>query len=201
MLLFLASCFNIKSMIHDESYDYEVSKYNLENVDTLVNIGCRNAFYDGLISSKFQNLHFILEDLPKDELSGRNIKKILAKEVNNSQYEPTFGTNSKVVFGTPDTIPLQSGQYQRVLCRLSFHEFSNRKKMVSELTRILSPTGTLIIVENTSCYLGESKKHCILHTIAKEEVINSFSNLELVDTIPLKVSPLFLFKFKKKNNS
>ncbi|MBK6381766.1 MAG: methyltransferase domain-containing protein [Chitinophagaceae bacterium] len=142
-----------------ERFNYEISNYNLENIDTLVDIGCGFAHGARFISSKFQNLHFILEDLPKD-IWGNDMKVILTKNVRNTPAAPTFGTNSMIVFGTPDSIPLQSGRYERVLCRITLHEFSNREKMISELIRILSPTGTLLIVERTSSYEGQRDKYC-----------------------------------------
>lgn len=165
-----------------------------------MDIGCGYAFNDRFISSKFQNLHFILEDLPKD-LWGNDLKKALTKNVKNSPFAPTFGNNSRVVFGTIDSIPLQSEKYERVLCRISLHEFSNKEKMISELVRILSPTGTLIIVEKTSSYDGERDKTCKQLYLTKAEIIKSFSNLKLVDTIPLQplVDKGILFKFMKKN--
>ncbi len=197
LLLFLVSCSGIKGMIESDTFDYEVSNYQLANIDTLVHIGCGYGFFDGIISSKYQKLHFILED---DTLSkyGDIIKKNLASKVKNSKYEPTFGTNSRIVFGSSDSIPLPTGKYERVLCRISFHCFKNREKMVTELARILSPTGTLIIVEKIGCFSGEGRKHCKEHSISKDEVIQSFSQLELVDSLPLLENISFLFKFKKR---
>jgi ubiquinone/menaquinone biosynthesis C-methylase UbiE len=194
--LFFASCTSSKLL--NERFNYEISNYNLENIDTLVDIGCGFASGDRFISSKFKNLHFILEDLPKD-IWGNDLKIALTKNVKNTPFAPTFGTNSKIVFGTTDSIPLQSGQYERVLCRITLHEFSSREKMISELTRILSPTGTLLIVERTSSYEGQRDKYCKQLYLTKEEIIKAFSNLKLVDTIQLQ--PLsdnaFLFKFTK----
>ncbi|MBK8788166.1 MAG: methyltransferase domain-containing protein [Chitinophagaceae bacterium] len=194
--LFLASCSGTKLL--NERFNYEISNYNLENIDTLVDIGCGFAHGARFISSKFQNLHFILEDLPKD-IWGNDMKVILTKNVRNTPAAPTFGTNSMIVFGTPDSIPLQSGRYERVLCRITLHEFSNREKMISELIRILSPTGTLLIVERTSSYEGQRDKYCKQLYLTKDEIIKSFGILKLVDTIQLQ--PLadngFLFKFTK----
>jgi ubiquinone/menaquinone biosynthesis C-methylase UbiE len=195
-ILFLVSCTSTKLL--NERFDYEILHYNLENVDTLVDIGCGYAYNDRYISSKFQKLNFILEDLPRD-IWGNDMKKALVEYVKNSTFSPTFGTNSRIVIGTPDSIPLPSGQYEKVLCRITLHEFSNREKMISELKRILSPTGTLIIVERISSYEGERDKSCKQLYLTKEKIIKTFSNLKLVDTIPLQ--PLskngFLFKFTK----
>jgi ubiquinone/menaquinone biosynthesis C-methylase UbiE len=196
IILFLGSCTSSKEL--NQRFDYEISNYNLENVDTLVDIGCGFAQGDRVISSKFRNLHFILEDLPKD-IWGNDLKLALTKNAKNTPFAPTFGTNSRIVFGTPDSIPLPSGQYERVLCRITLHEFTNREKMVSELIRILSPTGTLLIVERTSSFEGQRDKYCNQRYLTKEEIINAFGNLKLVDTIPLQPPSDngFIFKFTK----
>jgi ubiquinone/menaquinone biosynthesis C-methylase UbiE len=196
--LFLVSCSSTKLL--EARFIYEISNYSLEKVDTLADIGCGYAYNDRFISSKFLNLHFVLEDLPKD-IWGNDLKKALKKNVKNTPFAPTFGNNSRVVFGTIDSIPLESEKYERVLCRITLHEFSNREKMISELIRILSPTGTLIIVEKTSYYEGERDKACKQLYLSKAEIIKAFSNLKLIDTIPLLplVDRAVLFKFAKRN--
>ena len=75
--------------------------------------------------------------------------------------------------------------------------------MVSELERILSPTGTLIVVEREPLFEGQRDKSCKQLYMKKMEVINSFENLNLIDTI--RILPLtdnaILYKFKKKNRN
>lgn len=195
VLLFI-SCTSTKTL--NEQWNHEISNYNLEKIDTLVDVGCGSAYYDRIISSKFQNLHFVLEDLPKD-IWNTDLKKQLNKYVKNTPFAPNFGTNSRVVFGTLDSIPLETEKYERVLCRSSVHEFFSKEKMVAELTRILRPTGTLIIVEKTSSYEGERDKQCKQLYLTKTEIIKLFGHLKLIKTVPLL--PLtekgILFKFKK----
>lgn len=202
LVLFFASCANTKSAKErNERLDYEIAHFDLEDVDTLADIACGTAYYDRIISHKYPRLHFVLEDLPKDHWD-TDLTAYLTKNIQNTPYAPTFGSNSTIVFGTPDSIPLQDGQYERVLCRISLHEFTNRKKMAAELTRILSETGTLLIVEKVSSYEGQRDKQCKELYLTKAAILETFSHLTLVDTIPLL--PLsdrgILFKFKKKNS-
>lgn len=130
MILFLVSCTSTKLLY--ERFDYEISNYDIANVDTLVDIGCGYAYNDRYISSKFQKLHFILEDLPKD-IWGNDLEKALIEYVKNSTIAPAFGTNSKIVIGTTDSIPLQSGQYERVLCRITLHGKPSSKYILFSL--------------------------------------------------------------------
>lgn len=196
-ILFQLSC---KSpMLLEQRFAYEISNYGLENVDTLVDIGCGYATTARFISGKFPNLHFILEDLPTDTW-GNDLKIALAKNVRNTPLAPYFGSNSTIIFGSNDSIPLPGGQYKKVLCRITLHEFANREKMVSELVRILSPTGTLVIVERVSSRAGERDKHCKKLYLTREEIIQSFHDLNLAAAIPLKPASEngFVFKFRKK---
>ncbi|MDB5200664.1 MAG: Methyltransferase type 11 [Ferruginibacter sp.] len=182
ILLFL-SCTSTKVL--NERFDYEISQYHLENVDTLVDIGCGSAYNDQYISRKYPNLHFILEDLPTD-LAGHDLRKALTKVVKDVPYAPNFGTNSRIVTGSSDTIPLPSGRYERVLCRITLHEFTNPVKMVSELKRILSPTGRLIVVERLPSYPGERDKHCKQLYLTKENILKQMGSLKLLDSVPLQ---------------
>ena len=197
--LLFYSCSTTNKTLNN-NFDFEISHYELETTDTLVDIGCGYAFFERNISNKFQNLKFILEDLPTD-IWGNDLEKNLIKHVKNSPYAPTFGNNTRYIIGRPDSIPLESGKYERILCRITLHEFTNRKKMVSELERILSPTGILLVIEREPLFEGQRDKSCKQLYLKKTEVIESFKNLILIDTI--RILPLsdngILFKFKKKN--
>lgn len=196
LTLLVGSCTGTKLL--NERFNYEISHYNLEQIDTLVDIGCGFAHGARFISSNYKNLHFVLEELPRD-IWGNDMKVALSKNVKNTPFAPTFGTKSRIVFGTAETIPLQTGQYERVLCRITLHEFSSREKMISELIRILSPTGILLIVERTPIYEGQRDKYCNQLYMSKQQIIRAFSTLKLVDTIQLQplTDNAFLFKFRK----
>jgi len=183
----------------NERVDYEISNYGIAGIDMLVDIGCGSGYYDRIISNKFPNLHFVLEDLPRD-IWNNDLKKLLKKTVVNTPFAPNFKTNSRIIFGTQDSIPLESEQYKLVLCRLTLHEFSRKDEMTAELSRILNSTGTLVIVERISSYKGERDKECKQLYLTKEQVISSFGNLILTDTIRIGTPSEngMIFKFKKK---
>lgn len=153
-LLFFVSCQGPR--IYNKRMKKEIISYNLETIDTFVDIACGYARYDKIISNQYPNLHLILEDLSSADWNN-DLKKYLINYVQNSPSAPKFKTNTRLVFGTPDSIPLKSEKYERVLCRISLHEFTKREKMISELVRILSPTGTLIIVKKFLLTKGRRK--------------------------------------------
>lgn len=121
----------------------EIRAYKLENVDTLVDIGCGDGGHDRQIARQYPNLYLVLEDFAVD-LQGHNIPKRLNQRFTSINHRYRF------VAGSEDSIPLPSGAHKRVLCRRTFHEFSNRQKMVSELVRILADGGILTVIESIS---------------------------------------------------
>ena len=194
LLFFLLSCASARKQRHQ--FAHELDNYNLSNGDTLVDIGSGYGLVERELSHRNPTLHFILEDIPKNIWTD-DVKGVLTKEVVNSKYAPTLGSNSTIVIGREDSIPLPSGRYNNVLCRISMHEFTQKEKMVSELTRILSDTGTLLIVERVAQYEGHIEKACKKLLLTKEEVISSFEHLQLVDSILLYDKDTYIFKFKK----
>ncbi len=60
IIIFYTSC---KTVAVTSALKNEIQEYKLENVDTLVDIGCGNAYHDKLIYGSYPNMFFILEDL------------------------------------------------------------------------------------------------------------------------------------------
>ena len=63
-----------------EVYLKEISRYNLNNGDTLVDIGCETGFHDYQIAHYYPDLFFVLEDIDANNLE--QIKKNNANKCN-----------------------------------------------------------------------------------------------------------------------
>ena len=65
VILIISYC-SCKTAAVTKAINDEVSYYKLENIDTLVDIGCGDGFHDQWIAHNYPNLFLILEDLPFD---------------------------------------------------------------------------------------------------------------------------------------
>jgi ubiquinone/menaquinone biosynthesis C-methylase UbiE len=91
-----------------EVYLKEISRYNLKNGDTLVDIGCETGFHDNQIAYYYPDLFFVLEDIDANNLE--QIKKNNA----NPQFVNPMKAGYELVLGTADTIPLQQASYKKI---------------------------------------------------------------------------------------
>lgn len=165
----------------------EIQLYELENTDTLLDIGCGNAYFDRQISNYYPNVFFVLEDLPVLEYhtkKGQPETKSLyptveevQKNFRNSKKFPGIRDRFKLVIGFEDSIPLTSDAFARILCRRTLHEFKKKEKMVAEIRRLLKQNGKLTIVERLSKYSGERDPYCGNQYMTKDEIIQLLSPL------------------------
>ncbi len=153
-----------------ELFKNDVSKLNLADGDTLVDIGSQSGFHDFQIFHFYPNKFFILEDvINKYQLNLRNLYML---DKGQRKY---FRDNCIRIKGTQENIPLNSGMYKTILCRKTLHEFKNPAKMINELKRIMSPDGTLIIQEVIPKIKGEIDISCKMKHLTKGEIVNLLS--------------------------
>ena len=153
-----------------EVYLKEISRYNLNNGDTLVDIGCEIGFHDYQIAHYYPDLFFVLEDIDANNLE--QIKKNNA----NPQFVNPMKAGYELVLGTADTIPLREATYKKILCRKTLHEFAQPGKMINEFKRILIPGGEVIIVDINPKYPGQKYHDCIQPFLNKAQIIQLFAN-------------------------
>jgi ubiquinone/menaquinone biosynthesis C-methylase UbiE len=174
-------------------FSCEIEKYGLHDGDTLVDIGCGSGYFDAQIFSYYPKMYFILEDID------RKTDKRIDYFVSVKGKILHFSNNNTRVYGTENKIPLPDAKFRIVLCRRTMHEFTDMHGMLSEISRILSADGVLIIVELIPEFPGETDKYCKRKYLSKEEIIslataNGFSLLSAELTT-------FLKKGKKVRNA
>ena len=195
IIIFYTSC---KTTGYTAYVSNEIATYKIEKIDTLVDIGCGNGIHDKNITHQYPNLFLILEDLPVD-WNKNDLQNLIPRFLRNSHYAPKIEQNYKFVPGYADSIPLPSLAYKAILCRLTLHEFSNRSKMATELVRIMSNDGILIIVERKPKFEGERDSYCKNLYLSKNEIINTFKDLTLKEEAELtfKTETMAILKFSK----
>lgn len=187
----------------------EIQQYHLENVDTLVDIGCSDGYFDRQIANYYPNVFFILEDLsvldyhskkghPEIKQSYSTVTEV-GKVFKNRKEYPNIENRFKLVIGFEDSIPLANDRFNRILCRRTFHEFKNKEKMASELRRILKPNGKLTIVEVLPKYNGEQDPYCGNPYMTKDEIKKLLIPLHIYEEsfIPYKTGELNILTFIK----
>ena len=161
----------------------ELNKIGLENIDTLVDIGCGFGYYDLEIAHNYPNVFLLLEDIPflpsEQIIKTYSTRSIWLKHfLKNTNYTPKIEKRFNYISGYPDSIPLSSSSCKMVLCRMTVHEFSQEKKMINELQRILKSDGLIVIMETEPNYQDEIEKTCKNKLLTKNEILLKFSTLK-----------------------
>ena len=183
-----------------ELFKNEYSKYDLKDVDTILDVGSGTGYFDAELFRFYPKTFFILEDTYIGyKKENRSFILVNGKPV-------YFKNNSKFVGGKDDSIPLPSASYKLILCRKSVHEFKNPAKMVNELRRVLADDGILIIEDLIPKFSGEIDPYCKMRHLSKEELLSLFpkKDFKLISsdtkTYPIKKKEHYncnIIKFKK----
>lgn len=153
-------------------YKNEVKYLNIHPSDTLVDIGSGDGSVNAFYSVVVDNLHQFLVDKNKRLLKSNKVKthfksfQRLYKSSNRYSYD--------LVINKSNSIPLPSSAYPKVLCRRSFHEFSEPVPMVQEIHRILKDSGTVIVMEAIATESLLVDPFCKLPYVTPEYVIKTF---------------------------
>ena len=185
----------------------EISNYNLESIDTLVDIGCQNGEFSKELLLANPKLYLVMEDLKEysycDE-NGKNCKYYNTQEEINKVFLKKknlnlFKNRYKFIAGTTDSIPLPTNSCKVILCRKTIHEFSNSAKMISELYRVLEKGGLLMIVEAEPKYPNQKDENCKHKYLTRVEVINLFKQFKYlkVSAVYYKGGEMNLYKYSK----
>jgi len=177
-MLLLFSCRAVRDR---RCWEAEQRYYRLQGVDTLVDIGSGNGGLSLDLAHRYPQLFFVLEDVP--DTNGRDKAYWISRLWKDRPSAPRLSQRYRYVTGSADSIPLPAASYRRILCRKTFHEFTNREAMVRELHRILAPGGVLTVVE----FLPGKRQidpYCKMPYVNRAEVLAAFSGFRLrADTL------------------
>jgi SAM-dependent methyltransferase len=152
------------------TYYQEISKYQLQELDTLVDIGAGMSKHDGMIFRFYPHLYFLQVDIDQ------RFRKMGTAHVAVKGKTKWFRDSRTFLIGTDSTIPLRSAAYKRVLCRSTFHEFSRPEEMTAELHRILADDGILILEEAIPKFEGETDANCKSLYWSKDQLVKFFES-------------------------
>lgn len=152
--------------LRKDVFKHEVSKLNLTDGDTLVDIGSSLGYFDFQLFHFYPNKYFVLEDVSVKRSKVINRGYIL---VNGRKRH--FRKQVQRVKGTDTTIPLSSNRYKTLLCRMALHEFTKPLAMIKEMKRIMAPDGILIVEELNPRAENELDIGCKMRHMTKNEIV------------------------------
>ncbi|TAG14740.1 MAG: methyltransferase domain-containing protein [Sphingobacteriia bacterium] len=154
-------------------YRTEIELLALKTGDTLVDVGSEYGLINAMYASLIPNIYQILIDIDKSKLNKKILKysyKAIKKE-----YNKEFDFNYDFEISQKDAIPLVSSSYSKILCRKSFHEFSEQSKMVKEMHRILRESGEVIVIDVLPNRKGLRDNNCNMLYLMPDQIIKVFS--------------------------
>ncbi|MDX2304771.1 MAG: methyltransferase domain-containing protein [Microscillaceae bacterium] len=163
-ILFLSAC-------HNPCYNYTYShkklvRYNKQEFDVydfrphevVASIGASSGWFEIASSVFTDSLTFYIQDIERECINVQKVKK-LEKFYTRVRRKPM--TNRFIpVLGNETQLCLSENTCDKVLLRLSFHEFSHPDDLMQNIKAILKEGGILYITENIAAYTGEPDKGC-----------------------------------------
>jgi len=154
-------------------YINEVKLLNLKDGDTLVDIGAAEGIINGLYSIIRNNLYQILTDVDKKRLNNKAVKS--SYKYLKTLYHPTNTFSYSLLLHGPDSLPLKSKSFDKILCRRSFHEFTKPAEMLKEIHRILRDSGNVVVMEGVAEKEGEIEPVCKKPFLKADYIISVFT--------------------------
>ena len=155
MMTGLCSC---SRRMYDRFLQKEAVIIGLQPNDTLVDIGSGTGDVNIRYAMACKGIHQILVDTNRQMLNEKNLTRLDNRAKKKARTPYRFSHD--IVHNDPDTIPLPSGVYPKVLFRKSLHELNDMDKMIDEAKRILIRHGSLIIIEANPRKPNQSDPGC-----------------------------------------
>lgn len=148
--------------------------YNFQKGDVVASLGAGGGVWEIGFATFHEDLTFYLQDINGNVLNQADIDyaieyytKVSGKP-NGNQFIPVIGTEKKT--------NLPTGIFDKVLVINSFHEFSEPKAMLTEVSRILKPAGQLFIEETLARTPGQRHEGCQKPLYTEPELIDFLNN-------------------------
>nr|WP_321023266.1 methyltransferase domain-containing protein [Clostridium neonatale] len=115
-------------------YDEIIDRVLKKQPKDILDLGCGNG-----------NILSILSDCTDANLFGLDLSK-------NMIYEAQKKLNDKVQLdiGDSENLPYDDDKFDLVICNASFHHYTNPQKVLKEIKRVLTPSGTLTLGDPTA---------------------------------------------------
>lgn len=168
--------------------------------ERVADIGDQGGNIMPVLDYKYDSLDVTLEDISSQWLNPVRVDSVTA------YYNRLFGKIStnrySVVIGNDSSTTLPDAYFDKIFFVNTYHECSQKDKMVRELNRICAPGGLVILVEVVSKKAGKTRNDChhIMPTNAEIQRMfkaNGFSQVAVYYRNPKKSHTVVTYRFRK----
>ncbi len=156
-------------------YDYTFSKFKLQSKSKVLEIGPANGYFVNQLFEKNDTIHYTGLDLSLD----------MIREAINLNSELVTSGKAEFVFGDVIALPLDDSLFDVIFTVNTLYFWSDPKKGMSELRRVMKPNGKLVIAirsKETMSKMPFTEFGFQLYSKSELEALfldNGFANLEL----------------------
>lgn len=191
-----------KKAFLEEVYQQQFDFLNLQEYDSVVDIGAESGWYEGALSvaSPLQHLTFFLVDISKDCLNETKVNNMKAHyaALKGSPITHTF----KLINNTPDSLYLPAQSFRKVWVMNTLHEIPDQHKFIQDIYTILQPGGEVVILEMIPRKEHELHGGCNMPLMSREQLDQLFTSHHFmvkdhIDILVKRRSPLRMIRYIK----
>ena len=154
-ILFVSSNCTSNKKIHKaytknecESYRPKFDYYKIKSGNIIADVGAGNGWSEGVFSGMSDSVKFYIQDINTRVLNQDELNKIV-KHYSSIKLSPQ--TNSfYMVIGSEKKTNLPNGLFNKIIIHNTFHEFTDPKSLVQDLTTKVKPNGEIFVSDQFS---------------------------------------------------
>lgn len=136
--------FDIKGKHARVMYPYVLEKLDKIDFNNFLDLGCGTGELIKLVLNTFSDKQAYGLDISEEML------KVADKKLSN---------NVELVLGDSENLPYATNFFDVVYCNDSFHHYPSPQRVLTEVFRVLKPSGTLIITDCWQPLFGRGKRN------------------------------------------
>lgn len=170
-ILYLTACASQKKS-KNRTYDYswypkkfaEIQKHyenyahflGCKSGETIASIGAGNGTNEVAISCFVEDINWYLQEIDSGKLSQFHEVLVHFEKLNEKEVHAKF----ELVLGTATATNLPQNHFDRIIMNNVYHELSDRKAIMEDISGLLKQNGQLVIMEPMARKPGEKHANC-----------------------------------------
>lgn len=151
----------------------ELEFFNFQPGQTVASIGAQCGHFEAAYAATTDSVHFYLEDIDTSFFNKRQVG--FAWHYYDSLRGRPMTCPYTMIIGTEKSTLLPENSFDKIIIINSFHEFTYRDEMLTDIKTKLKPGGILYIDETVPKKEGELHVVCKMPMLTQEEMISLLS--------------------------